>query len=461
MRAGIYARISEDRDETQLGVQRQIDDCEQLASKRGWDVVDRYVDNDVSAYSGKRRPEYDRMLADISVKDIDAVVVWHQDRLHRQPRELERFFDVCDGSGLTNLASVSGDVDLATHDGRLKARIMGAVARNQSDAASRRLRRKAEDVAKNGGSTGGGTRPFGFEQDRVTLRLSEAAIIRELAERILAGASLRGLCVDLAERKIPSPSGKAWTPTPLRRMLRSGRISGQREHRSEIVAKAQWPAIITPEQTARVRAILDNPARKATRSPRAYLLKGMVRCGHCNTAMVSRPRDDGERRYVCATGPRYIGCGKSYVLAAPLEELATEAVLWRLDSPELAAMIRSEQASNGNGYQAQADTLRGRLEELALAYADGKVTMHEWLTAKEPLQRALDDASRKLARESQAGALSGHVGHADALRERWPSLSIDQRHAILGAALAHVTVNPARRGFNQFDPQRFDLAWRY
>ncbi len=186
-RAGIYARISEDRDETQAGVGRQVEDCEALARSRGWEVVDRYVDNDLSAYKGNKRPEYRRMLDDIGARRLDAVVVYHQDRLHRQPRELEEFFDVCDAAGVAQLASVSGDIDLATHDGRLKARILGAVARNQSDAASRRLQRKALQLASEGGVAAGGTRPFGFEADFVTVREAEAEVIRELAERLIAG----------------------------------------------------------------------------------------------------------------------------------------------------------------------------------------------------------------------------------------------------------------------------------
>src|SRR5688572_8968029 len=196
-RAGIYARISEDRDGDALGVSRQVADCHELAAARGWDITERYVDDDISAYSGKPRPEYRRMLADITGGQVDAVVVWHLDRLHRQPRELEQFFDICDRAGGVALATVSGDVDLATHDGRFHARIMGAVAAKSSDDMSRRLRRKAQELARNGRPSGGGSRPFGFEPDRVTVRESEAQIIRELADRLLAGETLRALATDL------------------------------------------------------------------------------------------------------------------------------------------------------------------------------------------------------------------------------------------------------------------------
>ncbi len=64
--AAIYARISADVEGTGLGVTRQLEDCRKLAADRGWAVGDEYVDNDVSAFSGKRRRDYERMLADLA-----------------------------------------------------------------------------------------------------------------------------------------------------------------------------------------------------------------------------------------------------------------------------------------------------------------------------------------------------------------------------------------------------------
>ena len=380
------------------------------------------------------------MLADITGGQVDSVVVWHLDRLHRQPRELEQFFDVCDRAGGVALATVSGDVDLATHDGRFHARIMGAVAAKSSDDMSRRLRRKAQELARNGSPSGGGSRPFGFEDDRVTVRADEATIIRDLADRLLAGETLRALASDLNARGVRTTTGGRWLPTPLRRMLRSGRISGQREHKGEIVADATWPAIITPEQSTRIRVMLDDPARQATRPARSYLLKGIVRCGHCDAVLVSRPRDDGARRYVCATGPQYHGCGRTYVLAEPLEQLVTGAVLHRLDTPELADALRGEtQRRRTRRPPERTHRADGRT---AAAYAAGAVSMREWLAAREPLQHQLDAARRRVARDSRAMVLAEHAGRGEALRARWAGLSLDRRRAIIAAVLAHVVVGP-------------------
>ncbi|MHB1491318.1 MAG: recombinase family protein, partial [Cellulomonas sp.] len=60
--AVIYARISQDREGAGLGVERQRQDCQALADKLGWTVAETYIDDDASAYSGKPRPAYRRML---------------------------------------------------------------------------------------------------------------------------------------------------------------------------------------------------------------------------------------------------------------------------------------------------------------------------------------------------------------------------------------------------------------
>src|SRR3954463_2448061 len=95
VRAGIYARISSDRERDGLGVARQIEDCERLAERKGWRGVEQYVGDDVSAWSGRKRPQYLRSLDDLEAGAIDGLLVYDLDRLHRQPSELEWFIDLC------------------------------------------------------------------------------------------------------------------------------------------------------------------------------------------------------------------------------------------------------------------------------------------------------------------------------------------------------------------------------
>ena len=137
-RAALYARISSD-DGTALGVGRQLEDCRKLAAEKGWTVVETFIDNDVSASNGKARPEYGRLLQALTDGRADALVVWDIDRLTRTPRELEDVVDLADKHGVA-LASVGGEVDLATPQGRLTARLKGNVARHEVEQQSRRLK---------------------------------------------------------------------------------------------------------------------------------------------------------------------------------------------------------------------------------------------------------------------------------------------------------------------------------
>jgi DNA invertase Pin-like site-specific DNA recombinase len=148
--AGIYARISNDPGGEGPGVARQVTECQRLAAQRGWPVLDVFVDNDVSAFGHQRRPEYERLLDAIRHGLVDAVVVYHLDRLTRRPRELETFVDICDRAGITSLGTVARDVDVGTGDGLLVARITAAVAANESASKSRRLRSKWRQVAESG-----------------------------------------------------------------------------------------------------------------------------------------------------------------------------------------------------------------------------------------------------------------------------------------------------------------------
>ena len=461
--AAIYARISSDPDGDQLGVKRQIADCQTFAEHRGWPVHDVYVDDDRSAYSGKTRPEYRRMLADIREGPVDAVVVWHLDRLHRQPRELEEFFEVCDAAGLRAMASISGDIDLSADDGRFLARILGAVSRKESDDKSRRLSRKHQELALEGKIVGGGDRPFGYRADRRTIEPIEAGVIREAAARIRAGDSLRAVASDWNARGIATVRGGPWSIQVLRRVLMNPRLSGQREYRGEIVAKGEWQAILTPEDTAQLRTIMGDPARFTRRTVRRYLLSGgLLRCSLCGAVLVARPRGDGTRRYVCAKGPGLPGCGRIAILAEPLEELVAEAVLYRLDTPELAAAIAGVAAEDAEADAAQASVVadRAQLEELARAYGERQITFPEFLAARKPIEARIEAGQRKVSRLTQTTALAGHVGNAEALRSTWADLPLTRQRAVVAAVLDRAVVRPATRGRTRFDPDRIEPVWR-
>ena len=200
-----------------------------------------------------------------------------------------------------------------------------------------------------------GIRPYGYEADRLTIDEARRRDHPAVRPSILAGEPVRSVARDLNSREVPTATGKQWTAQTLKRMLVSGRISGQRDHQprsrietkrklvGEIVGAAQWPGIIAPEETTRLRALLLHPDRRLTPVvPRRCLLTGILACSHCGATLMGRPngrRKDALRLHArCQAAAR---CGRTYVLAAPADELVTDMVRIALDSPALDAALRA------------------------------------------------------------------------------------------------------------------------
>jgi site-specific DNA recombinase len=493
-RAAIYCRISLDRDGGGLGIARQEQDCRELADRLGWRVVDVYPDNDISAYSGKPRPQWERLLADIRAGRADAVICWHVDRLTRSPRELEDVIDLADQHGLA-LATVNGDIDLGTPTGRMVARLLGAAARHESEHKGERQRRQARQAAEAGKMTAGGHRPFGFAIEHKVISASgqkvrrrvvgvridehEAPIVRDCAARILSGESLISVATDLNARGVRTTTGGSWRTSVLRSMLASARISGRREHTSndshdhepgrrrplcgEIVADAtDWPAIITPADSDRLRALLSRPERRTSPgSGRRYLLSGILVCGRCGHPMVCRPRSDSSdrnaARYLCRKDPGTPGCGRIMIVQQPTDDHIRELVLTALDSPELAQRLRRREGAPVD-LHARIRADEDELEALAADHGAGDINRAEWKAARTPIAARLDAARAELATSTQTTALEGFVGTPEEMRTRWQAANLSQRRAVIQVVLDRVVVHPAV--LTCFDPDRLDPVWR-
>ena len=191
VRAAIYLRISQDRELDGLAIERQREDCENLAKFRRWEVVETYVDQSKGATDKtKKRPAYDQMVADYHAGRFTAIVCYDLDRLTRQPRQLEDWIDWAEERGL-QLVTANGDADLSTDGGRMYARIKAAVARAEMERKSARQSRAHIQRAEQGRPPKG-VRPVGYAIDGKVIR-REAAAVKAIYAAFDGGASLRGI----------------------------------------------------------------------------------------------------------------------------------------------------------------------------------------------------------------------------------------------------------------------------
>ena len=150
------------------------------------------------------------------------------------------------------------------------------------------------------------------------------------------------------------------------------------------------------------------------------------------------------------------------VVAEPLEELVTAAVLFRLDTPDLAGALAGKAEADGEASKlvGLVSEDRGRLDELATMFAKTLIDGREWLTAKQPIIERIEEYERRVGRLTRTDALGGLAGNGEALAVEWPELDLSRQVAIVKAVLDHVVISPGSRGARTLDPARVDLVWR-
>lgn len=468
-RVAIYCRISRDRVGAGLGVERQEKDCRELARKNKWKIVSVHVDNDISAYSGKPRPGYLRLLEQVRVGEVDAVACWHTDRLHRNPVELESWIDAAQVHGVAVHTVKAGPLDLATPAGRMVARQLGAVARYEVEHRSERVRAAKLDAASRG-SWRGGRRPFGYDGDGVTVREDEAKIVDEMSARALAGESLHSLARELNTKGVLTSAGGAWKPPELRSLLLRARNAGLIEHEREIVGEAEWAAIVDRETWEAVRRLLTSPGRRSGGYvERVWLGSGLFRCGVCNDGATMISATSNTKKQGGGFAPSY-SCvnGKHISRAAQiLDDMVSDLVIERLSRKD-ARLLLAPKAKKADVTKllARREGVTSKLNELAGLFADGAITGAQLAEATRKLRVEGEGIDAQLAASAGSSALAG-IADAKDKRAAWENASLSRRKAVV-AELFTVTIMPApkgrppgwKAGESYFHPASVKIDWR-
>ncbi len=388
--------------------------------------------------------------------DVDVVLSWHEDRLHRSPRELEDYIDACEPRAVVTHFAQAGQLDLSSASGRMTARIRGAVSRQESEHKSERIRR-AQLQAAQAGKWLGGAPPFGWRvqaDGSATLNRAEAREVRKASEAILAGASLGSIVADLNRRGVTTSTGRPWNYTSLRQVLERPRNAGLSMLRGEVVGKSTWPAIVSESTWRGVCAVLRDPSRKRSTSNRVrHLLAGIATCGAegcglpLKSASVTTSRPGTYRTvYRCpATGPGHVARD-----ADALEAHVVGVLLGVLSKPENAPALAGEDAATSpEALRLEAVALRAQMGEAADMYAETKITGAQLAKINARLQERLDDAEAAMARTARGSALAWFAGR-DPVKV-WKSLSIDRKRDVVREVMT-VRVLPSGRRGKVYDP---------
>ncbi len=452
MEAVIYARQSLDREGAGAAVDRQIADCQALAAARGWDVGRVFKDNDLSASSGKRRPDYERLIDLLRNGGAPVVVVWHLDRLTRRLADLVEVLDLCKSNGV-KIATVTGDLDLSTDTGRMLAGILVSVAQAEVERKGTRQRRANAQRAE-AGRMGWTRRPFGYDRrnGEVVTVPPEVEALQQAAADVLDGATLASAVRKLDAAGLTTTAGKPWNVTSLRRALLNPRYSGRVLYNGVDVADGGWPVVIDSDTQQRLEEVLRDVRRRVQQGtqPR-YLMSGLARCGRCGGVMFGSPMVKGERRW---HSYRCQACSLSR-RSDLVDEVVEVDVLARLSMPDAASLLRPD--VDLDGLRKQVVELRQRRDGLAALLADGLLSAEAVREQASGLTRKIDALTEQIgsaARENPALALAT----AEDVAAAWDALDLRTKKGIVGL-IADVRILPAGKGV-RFDPQSVEVIWK-
>lgn len=457
-RAVIYTRVSRDDTGEGRSNERQAEACRKLADMRGWEVVGVEADISISAYSGKDRPAWGRVLAMVERGSVDVVIAWHVDRMTRSMLELESLILLSEGHGV-GVATATGDMDLTTDVGRMVARILAAVARAEVERKSARQRLANAQRALEGSAHSGGVRPFGYRNDRVTVLTEEADAIREGASMVLAGMSIRSVArkwdaSDLRSARA-SEDGSAWSPQGVRGVLMNPRYAGVRMYQGKEVGEGAWEAIIDRDTHLRLRALLNSPTRAMGRIKRgrkpSTLLSGIATCIRCHKPV--RGSSVRERKtYTCPSQHVHTDrtAADQWISALVVERLS------RADALSLFAPSGDDRLDLARDEHRE---ITEKLRGYTVAHNAGHITMDQLIMGSEPLIDRLNSLEEVLQTgPGLALANSLSIGTA-AVASQWADESVtplEVKRLIVGhlfGGIELVSVGKKRGGVPGIDRQ--------
>ncbi|MFI8233476.1 recombinase family protein [Streptomyces sp. NPDC085900] len=481
----------------------QEKDNRKFVEGRGGRYVYTYEEPDTSAWKRKRvrlpngeigyrviRPVFEGALEDLkrgvapNGERIDGLIVYDIDRLTRDNRHLEDAIEVVQNFGRP-IIDITGSLDLLTENGRTVARIVTATNAKQSADTARRVARKHKALQQAGIPTGG-TRAFGWKEDKRTLESTEAKWLEWIVDSLLAGTPITEVINELKRQGVGTVTGAEWSREAVKAMVRNPRICGYRSRqaidvdpvtglqnkRVEIVidekgkpVKGQWPPIVPVEKWEAVTELLgENPAPGSAHNTRKHLARGTLRCDKngCSAplrvvkAPKSRNKPEGYFYYTCpSSGSVPSGCGGTKI-GGPEADKAVSMMVIAKHQEEAAKRKGDQQPVTWNKEEDLTRVLED-IDDLKAARKSRTITAETYfseLAEYEAEKRRLTTERNRFLR-SQVASKREPVD----LAEEWEDLTLIQKRAYVEDLLIAVLVAPAV-GRGRPVRERLTPVWR-
>jgi site-specific DNA recombinase len=395
VRCAIYTRKSTEEGLEQefnsLDAQREAAEAFIVSQRHeGWTVVPQHYDDGGFSGGTMDRPALERLLEDVENHRVDCVLVYKVDRLSRSLLDFAKIIEAFDRNGVS-FCSVTQQFNTSTSMGRLILNVLLSFAQFEREIIGERIRDKVA-AAKRKGKFTGGTPPLGYDVDSEKTRLvvnpDEARLVRHIFKRFAEIGSPLTIAEELNKKGITTKAwmtkkgvfrqGNPWNKIHIYRVLYNRTYLGEVIHKDKTFP-GEHEAIVTRDIWERAHSVIENNKRHRSQHVRAKapaLLKGLIRCGACDTAM--SPVSTGTahknyRYYTCGRASKtgHSNCPVRSVPAGDIEGAVIQQLRSIFKSPEMIAQTyqatRELEAEELGQLRAERTELESRLTELKQA----------------------------------------------------------------------------------------------
>jgi DNA invertase Pin-like site-specific DNA recombinase len=452
LRAGLYERVSTD-EQAKFGfsIKTQVDALEEHCEKNGLKIVDHYADDGVSGGKAAfKRPEMSRLLEDVKAGKIDIILFTRLDRWFRNVPEYFKVQEVLDAHGV-QWKAIWEDYDTTTSNGRMAITIFLAIAQNEREKGSERVKVVFANKIKNREALfNQQSMPFGY-----TKRLDEDGIPRLVKDPNTEDAVATfwdiaikyesiykaGTYVNLAygiQRHI-----KNWYDLAYNEIY-TGVYRGVTDYCEPYVDREKWER-------------LQSRRYKKAASGKVYLFIGLIRCPLCGRVLTSssttltlaKGRKKEYRQYRCKRGEAK--CCEFH--KSINEEKVENWLLENLDElmRDEVARVNLERAKPRRKPKTDVSKLREKLRRLNVAYMAGNMDDNEYISETKELNDMIVKAEAEATQDPGEKDLTGLKAvmetdfrgiyqdlEPEDRRRFWRSL-IDQIHVDENGAVVDVT----------------------
>ena len=489
-RAAIYARVSDKSQdgEDKTSISEQIGEMESYCEDKGLTITARY--HEVGRGWSKKRPEFQRMLADARNGRFDTIVCWKSDRLSRGMYPAAALMEVVEAHQI-RLEAVMDSIDMKTFG------LMAAIGKIELDNFRERSTMGKRGTAKQG-RVPTGNLPYAYrigDDGRPEVIEEQAEVVRRIFHMYVhEGMRAYSIAVRLTDEGIPTQSGKLlWLQSRVHHILGNATYTGTwvygkyRHLSTEDGMKVYdqprdtWieipvPQIIDDETWARAQVLKKQRSVKAKRNTNVlYLLQHLLKCGECGRnfhARCSRSttnvRNGKKYRYELPTPSRYYMCNgmqsmrlhcreRPYIRAERLEEPIWSEVKRVIQNPDLIVAGIDTLDSQGSGgleeeiAQAERDLRSIQMEEdrAIRLFVSGKISEAQLDIQRKFITERLESARAKVdgyrAREASGTEkrrlMETVLSWARNVGEGLDELTGEQRKEILQMVLEQVVID--------------------